>query len=61
MQKSKKAQPAVAKVQTGVDIAEKVRELLVLAKEQGHITGDDITETLADSGATAECASVAGR
>jgi len=32
--------------QSGVDLTEKLRELLVLAKEQGHLTCDDITQAL---------------
>jgi len=36
------------KTQSGVDLAEKIRELLVLAKEQGHVTSDDINDALAD-------------
>ena len=34
---------------TGVDLTEKIRELVVLAKEQGHLTHDDINEALPDS------------
>jgi RNA polymerase primary sigma factor len=37
------------KTQSGVDLAEKIRELLVLAKEQGHVTCDDINDALADT------------
>ena len=34
---------------SGVDLAEKIRELLILAKEQGHLTYDDINDTLPES------------
>jgi RNA polymerase primary sigma factor len=34
------------KTQSGVDLTEKIRELLILAKEQGHLTYDDINDTL---------------
>jgi len=37
------------KTQSGVDLTEKIRELLILAKEQGHLTYDDINETLAET------------
>src|SRR6202051_2541803 len=37
------------KTTTGVDLTEKIRELVVLAKEQGHLTHDDINEVLPDS------------
>lgn len=38
---------------SGFDLAAKVRELLMIAKEQGHVTSDDIDEALADSTVTA--------
>src|SRR5881394_899239 len=34
------------RTKSGIDLAEKVRELLILAKEQGHLTYDDINDTL---------------
>jgi len=37
------------KTKSGVDLTEKIRELLVLAKEQGHLTHDDINEALPDT------------
>src|SRR5262249_28735860 len=37
------------KTKSGVDITEKVRELLLLAKEQGHLTYDDINDALPDN------------
>ena len=37
-----------------VDVAEKVRELLIIAKEQGHLTSDDIDDALVDCEVTAE-------
>src|SRR5258708_38216072 len=39
---------------SGVDLTEKVRELLMLAKEQGHLTYDDINDALPDSILTPE-------
>jgi RNA polymerase primary sigma factor len=36
------------------DLAEKVRELLIIAKEQGHLTSDDIDDALVDCVVTAE-------
>ena len=33
---------------SGVDLTEKIRELFVLAKEQGHLTHDDINDALPD-------------
>lgn len=38
----------MVKTQGGHDLTEKVKELLLLAKEQGHLTYDDINEALAD-------------
>jgi RNA polymerase primary sigma factor len=37
-----------------LDLAEKVRELLVIAKEQGHVTSDDIEDALVDCAVTPE-------
>jgi len=37
------------KTKSGVDLTEKVRELLILAKEQGHLTYDDINDALPDN------------
>ena len=34
--------------QTGLDLTAKVKELLRLAKEQGHLTHDDLSEALPD-------------
>src|ERR1700722_6099505 len=42
------------KTKSGVDLTEKVRELLILAKEQGHLTYDDINDALPDSVVTPE-------
>jgi RNA polymerase primary sigma factor len=42
------------KSQSGVDITEKVKELIGLAREQGYLTYDDIDDLLADPGMTAE-------
>src|SRR6185369_13797242 len=42
------------KSQSGVDITEKVKELISLAREQGYLTYDDIDDLLADPGMTAE-------
>ncbi len=42
------------KTKSGVDLTEKVRELLMLAKEQGHLTYDDINDALPDSVLTPE-------
>ncbi len=39
---------------SGVDLTEKIRELLILAKEQGHLTYDDINDALPDSVVTPE-------
>ncbi len=38
----------------GIDVSEKVRELLIIAKEQGHLTSDDIDDALVDCAVTAE-------
>src|SRR6266542_4106724 len=37
------------RTKSGVDLAEKIRELLILAKEQGHLTYDDINDTLPET------------
>ena len=37
------------KTKSGIDLTEKVRELLALAKEQGHLTHDDINEALPET------------
>jgi len=37
------------KTKSGVDLTEKIRELLFLAKEQGHVTYDDINDALAET------------
>src|SRR5579862_2480925 len=42
------------KTKSGVDLTEKIRELLMLAKEQGHLTYDDINDALPDNVVTAE-------
>src|SRR5205823_3800086 len=42
------------KTRAGVDLTEKVRELLRLAKEQGHLTYDDINEALPENLVTPE-------
>ncbi|HZQ45489.1 MAG TPA: RNA polymerase sigma factor RpoD [Verrucomicrobiae bacterium] len=42
------------RTKSGVDLTEKVRELLILAKEQGHLTYDDINDALPDSVVTPE-------
>ncbi len=42
------------KTKSGVDLTEKVKELLLLAKEQGHLTYDDINDALPDSVVTPE-------
>jgi RNA polymerase primary sigma factor len=42
------------KTKSGVDLTEKVRELLMLAKEQGHLTYDDINDALPESIVTPE-------
>ena len=38
----------------GFDLAEKVRELLIIAKEQGHLTSDDIDDVFVDCPVTPE-------
>jgi RNA polymerase primary sigma factor len=42
------------RTKSGVDLTEKVRELLLLAKEQGHLTYDDINDALPDNVVTPE-------
>jgi RNA polymerase primary sigma factor len=42
------------KSQAGLDLTEKVRELLRLAKEQGHLTYDDLSDALPDDVVTPE-------
>ncbi len=42
------------RTKSGVDLTEKIRELLLLAKEQGHLTYDDINDALPDSVVTPE-------
>src|SRR5437899_1418380 len=37
------------RTKSGVDLAAKIRELLILAKEQGHLTYDDINDTLPET------------
>src|SRR6266516_3921003 len=37
------------KTKLGVDLAEKIRELLILGKEQGHLTYDDINDALPET------------
>ena len=37
------------RTKAGVDLTEKVRELVLLAKEQGHLTYDDINDALPDN------------
>jgi RNA polymerase primary sigma factor len=44
--------PNIVKVDPEVELAKKIRELLVLAKEQGHLTHDDILEALPESADT---------
>ena len=46
-----KSQEVIAPIttQAGVDLREKVKELLALAKEQGYLTYDDIDDVLAES------------
>jgi len=46
--------PVPAKTGTGFDVTEKVRELLIIAKEQGHLTTSDIDESLLDCPMTPE-------
>ena len=42
------------RTKSGVDLTEKVKELLLLAKEQGHLTYDDINDALPESVVTPE-------
>ena len=42
------------KTQAGLDLTEKVKDLLRLAKEQGHLTYDDVNDALPDDIVTAE-------
>jgi RNA polymerase primary sigma factor len=42
------------KTKSGVDLTEKVRELVLLAKEQGHLTYDDINDALPENIVTPE-------
>jgi RNA polymerase primary sigma factor len=51
---SKMLDAGTIKTKSGVDLTEKVRELLMLAKEQGHLTYDDINDALPDSVLTPE-------
>jgi len=37
------------RTKSGVNLSEKIRELLILAKEQGHLTCDDINDALAET------------
>ncbi len=37
------------KTKSGLDLTEKIRELLILAKEQGHLTYDDINDALPET------------
>ncbi len=37
------------RTKSGVDLAEKIRELLILAKEQGHLSYEDINDALAET------------
>src|SRR5436190_1101240 len=37
------------RTKSGVDLTEKIRELLILAKEQGHLTYDDIHDTFPET------------
>jgi RNA polymerase primary sigma factor len=46
------AAPDSSKAKLGVDLPEKIRELLLLAKEQGHLTHDDIHDAVADNTVT---------
>ncbi|MEO8426933.1 MAG: RNA polymerase sigma factor RpoD [Verrucomicrobiota bacterium] len=51
-----KAQESLGSIKghSGVDLTEKVRELIGLAREQGYLTYDDIEEILADSSVSPE-------
>jgi RNA polymerase primary sigma factor len=40
---------ASIKTKSGVDLTEKIREFLILAKEQGHLTNDDINDALPET------------
>jgi RNA polymerase primary sigma factor len=56
---SPEGQPALPQIgqiksQSGVDLTEKVKELLRLAQEQGYLTHNDIGDALADAPITAE-------
>ncbi len=42
------------KSHNGIDLTEKVRELIALAREQGSLTYDDITDVMSDANLTAE-------
>ena len=42
------------KTKSGIDLTEKMRELLILAKEQGHLTYDDINDVLPENIITPE-------
>jgi RNA polymerase primary sigma factor len=48
---SSNALPEIASIisKSAVDMTEKLRELLIVAKEQGHLTHDDINDALSDS------------
>src|SRR5258708_37255024 len=50
------AQQALGPVKTlaGLDLTEKVKDLIRLAKEQGHLTYDDVNDALPDEVVTAE-------
>jgi RNA polymerase primary sigma factor len=45
---------AYFKTKSGVDLTEKIRQLLALAKEQGQLTHDDISDALSHRAVTAE-------
>src|SRR5436309_14729752 len=42
------------RTKSGVDLSEKIRELLILAKEQGHLTYDDINAALPETIVTSD-------
>src|SRR5437899_2661847 len=42
------------RTKSGVDLTAKIRELMILAKEQGHLTYDDINDTLLETIVTAD-------
>ncbi len=46
--------PVASKPGASLDVAEKIRELLIIAKEQGHLTTGDIDEALLDCLVTPE-------